>query len=476
MNRQNLQITIVCMAVVVPLCGFADSTPVSEALSQAHSADGAYISWREHIIDDAIVGDEPDLAGSDGLEMADLDKDGFEDIVSVHEADIVYDGKPVGFVRIAWATEDPSQWALSTLSSGPEAAAAEDVSISDANGDGHLDIIVATELAHLIYFQNPGSDARHAHWQRTIPPITSERGSFIRAYFADLDGDGRPEVLAANKGDQNAGLDGREVMRRKNLSIFILPDEPLDGAQWREQVLGKVLIPINSQPVDLDRDGDLDVVAGSRTEERILWFENLGDMKFVEHDILVSGLPSDLRLTGFNLDYADIDHDGRLDIVTTAWPGSLVWLQQPDDPESTWVSHVIGSFIPDQLVSVTLADIDGDGDLDAFSGAYSSGPRDTDGADIGIDDSIGRIAWFERRDSDPSKPWTRHDISRRKRGMYDKWLARDLDGDGDVDMVGTRGNSYPYDGVLWLEQVRSGDPQPVFEQARDADSEQMPLP
>ena len=58
------------------------------------------------------------------------------------------------------------------------------------------------------------------------------------------------------------------------------------------------------------------------------------------------------------------------------------------------------------------------------------------------------------------------------RGMYDKWLLVDLDGDGDLDAAGTRGNSEPYDGVLWLEQVRSSEPGAVFTQARSSDSEQ----
>ena len=49
--------------------------------------------------------------------------------------------------------------------------------------------------------------------------------------------------------------------------------------------------------------------------------------------------------------------------------------------------------------------------------------------------------------------------------MFDKFLVRDMDGDGDVDLIGTRGNSIPYDGVSWLEQVRTAEPVLAFDQA-----------
>ena len=60
--------------------------------------------------------------------------------------------------------------------------------------------------------------------------------------------------------------------------------------------------------------------------------------------------------------------------------------------------------------------------------------------------------------------------------MFDQFIARDMDGDGDVDFVSTRGNSDPYDGVFWLEQVRTEGPVAVFQRARETESMEMPLP
>ncbi len=468
----------ICSAIAALLCApipgvhaaqdeGASARPVGSTPTSARAPSGEFISWREHIIDDTAISGVA-ISGSDGLSMADLDLDGHLDIVSVHESDTTYDGVADGHIRIAFGSGDANRWTLTTLAEGPEAGAAEDVAIGDVNGDGYLDIIAACELAHLIYFQNPGKNIRTARWERTILDVTKDRGSYIRVFLGDFDGDGRLEAVAPNKGEQNP--DNR-TEDRNPISLYALRGDPLDGGAWVEIELGRYLIPQNSQPVDLDGDGDLDIIGGSRGEGRIMWFENGGGsgFDFTEHAIDIDGG----RGAGFNMDYADLNNDGRLDIVLGV-TGGLGWIEQPASPSGAWKLHRIGTFGPDSMTGIALADVNGDGSLDVICGSYSRGRRDKDG-DVTRDDGLGRLGWFENP-GDASKGWTRHDISRRVRGMFDKFVARDFDGDGDMDFAGTRGNSHPYDGVFWLEQVRTREPVAAFERAREEDSKEMPLP
>lgn len=478
--RWGRQPWIGALALVLAADGSGQSDGVlAQQPSDARAGDGAFIRWREHVIDDEALGGVA-LRGSDGLQLADLDGDGFEDIVSVHESDDQYDGRPEGHVRIAFGTGDPDRWDRITLAEGAEAGGAEDVAVGDVNGDGYPDLVVACELAHLLYLRNPGPEqARQPQaWARHRPAATLDRGSFIRVFLADLDGDARPEVVFANKGVQDH-TDGPPELRE--IGFFRLTGSPLEDAAWQEHVLTRIEWPINARPVDLDGDGDLDVVGGSVAEARMLWFENRPE-GFREHAIALMagrGLApgSQPASAGFNMDFADLSGDGRLDIVTFDMPPllghRLIWLEQPGDPAQPWRVHLIGSYGPDSIVGVKLADIDGDGDPDVMTGGYSRGSRSADGsAAPGM--PLGRLAWFEN----PGKPagsWARHDISRRERGMFDQFVARDLDADGDIDFIGTRGNSGPYDGVFWLEQVRSPRAAPVFTPARDHDSPEVPL-
>ena len=163
----------------------------------------------------------------------------------------------------------------------------------------------------------------------------------------------------------------------------------------------------------------------------------------------------------------------------------LGWLEQGESLDDPWVFRRIGNTLPDWVIGIHVTDIDGDGDPDVVTGgysginiiegAYSGASRDFDDPSVTTASSVGRISWFENP-GNVDEPWLRHDVSRRVRGMFDMYVSRDLDGDGDMDLIATRGNSGEYDGVFWLEQIRSKTPSPSFIPARKAESRPLPLP
>jgi len=173
--------------------------------------------------------------------------------------------------------------------------------------------------------------------------------------------------------------------------------------------------------------------------------------------------------------FEDLNQDGRLDVILQETPLIVSWMEQPADLNAPWTLHKIGNLGPDTSTGLALVDIDGDGRKDLFTGGYSQNPRDHDGEEITVDSRTGRLAWWSQPE-DPTAEWTLHNVSRRKRGMYDQFVAKDMDGDGDVDFLTTRGNSGEFDGLLWLEQVRTDEPVPAFQPARESESAHLPLP
>ncbi|MBW2464824.1 MAG: VCBS repeat-containing protein, partial [Deltaproteobacteria bacterium] len=244
--------------------------------------------------------------------------------------------------------------------------------------------------------------------------------------------------------------------------------------------LGRGTSPvINARPKDMDGDGDLDVVAASWGDSTIWVFENAaGTWKThrVHH-----GEPV---IIGFMMELDDLNGDGRIDIVSSSGPrfehrDEIRWFEQPKTLGGSWDHHLIGSLDPDKATGLQLVDINDDGRKDLFAGGYSWEPWDHEPENPAPEDVSGRLAWFEAP-SDPTEPWTRHDVSRRRRGMFDLFQVVDLSnggaGDGLPDILTTRGNSGHYDGVIWLEQVRTAAPGPTFTAARSKDSPELPLP
>ncbi len=155
---------------------------------------------------------------------------------------------------------------------------------------------------------------------------------------------------------------------------------------------------------DLDSDGDLDVMAFFRNDDKIVWYENTdGRGTFGPPKSIATEVP------GVEAAYAaDLDGDGDNDVLAAYIANDqhrIVWYENTD-------GH--GAFGPRQVIaiegalSVRAADLDGDGDNDV----------------------LGSNAWYENRDGGGSFGAPHH--------LESAWLVdqvADLDGDGDLDVL-----------------------------------------
>ena len=155
--------------------------------------------------------------------------------------------------------------------------------------------------------------------------------------------------------------------------------------------------------IDLDGDDDIDVLGAAFGPARITWWENDGDENFTEHIIYDGGNPTCVYA-------ADIDGDDDIDILSTT--PAIGWWE--NDGDENFRRRVIDRF--DGGRSVYSIDVDSDGDIDVLGAAFNA------------DD----ITWWE---NDGEERFTEHTID----GNFDyaeSVYAIDVDSDGDVDVLG----------------------------------------
>jgi hypothetical protein len=227
---------------------------------------------------------------------------------------------------------------------------------------------------------------------------------------------------------------------------------------------------------DIDRDGRLDFIAGNYGG--IYWWQNPGKLsgEWKKHTIAI-GTPSDVGGEAM-----DVDGDGWMD-----WVSSGYWFKNTGKPTSEAFRRIrYGEIRKDH--DVDLVDIDGDGRLDVLrsqddvtqwakmpptnqvegiwaetrivsghKGGKLHGPVSPRGwGDIDGDgdmDIVGVQLWFENVDG-KGKQWRSHEYTTwGKIGVYGwefrTWVA-DIDGDGDLDICVCEGDSK--DGrAAWIE-------------------------
>jgi hypothetical protein len=233
--------------------------------------------------------------------------------------------------------------------------------------------------------------------------ISSDAHDTYSVALGDMDGDGDLDLVAGNDGANRLYLNNGTA-------------DPFSGVVGSD-ISSDVHSTYSVRLADVDGDGDLDLVAGDRSQANSLYLNNGTGDPF--SGVVGSDISSDVHST-YSVRLADVDGDGDLDLVAGNYSETnRLYL---NDGTADPFSGVVGSDISSDMHetdSVALADLDGDGDLDLVVGNYT--------------DRVNRL-YLNNGTADPFSGVTGVDISSDAHFTTSVALG-DLDGDGDQDLV-----------------------------------------
>ena len=189
---------------------------------------------------------------------------------------------------------------------------------------------------------------------------------------------------------------------------------------------------IDARGVDMDGDGDLDVLAASRVDDKVAWYENVDGQGSFGPQNLISRNIDDVK----EVIHADLDGDGDQDVISLARNlDSVLWHENLDGQGTFGSAQLIENDLEDPEY-VRAADLDGDGDMDIIAQGH------------GFMDDYTR--WYENLDGQGSfgAGVALTTISERGHGLD----VGDVDGDGDLDVV----TAAVFDDIYWIPNNGGG--------------------
>ncbi|MSP12408.1 MAG: VCBS repeat-containing protein [Chloroflexi bacterium] len=289
----------------------------------------------------------------------DIDGDGRPEFVGIDNW-----GGAVYYFDITGDPRDGNAWVRHYIAPLGTLPGAYDVAVADFDGDGALEVAASSWRKgnrYTLYKQQHGQWLTHIIEEniaetRTVVPV-------------DMDGDGKLDILGS------ATVAGQVMWYENPGSEGDL--NPLNRP-WKKHLIDEVPLPMLGHPVDMDGDGDVDVVmAGGISSSKepkdlasglVVWFENQGTAAhpgpWQRHVIC------EPFARGFEAVAADLDGDGQMEVVATGreQEGCIVLFKHGGDPRGPWGRQTlkIGWINAD---SIMIVDIDGDGRQDIVAAA-----------------------------------------------------------------------------------------------------------
>lgn len=218
---------------------------------------------------------------------------------------------------------------------------------ADIDGDGDTDALVASRNDNeIVWYENLAGTLDFG----TGNSIATTLGEAWIVSSADLDGDGRSDVIYSA---ETASSDVEQLVWHRNIGGGVFGPPRVIAT---ENAPGAFLIFHSISTADLDGDADLDLIVTAflSQQTRLLgWYENLdGNGNFGPKQILDNGILTSLPV--------DIDSDGDKDILGGGTVG-VRWYENVDGA-GTFATRIVS---PDTFVgSIAETDLDADGDPD----------------------------------------------------------------------------------------------------------------
>lgn len=294
--------------------------------------------------------------------------------------------------------------------------------LMDVNGDGYQDLVSANYRSETLYWvQHPGLGLKPGSkipWERHV---IAQPGPMETGRLFDIDGDGHPDVLP--NGIRFAAWWALQPGNPPTWTRYSLPDE---------------LAGHGIGFGDINGDGRADLVG------RFGWAEAPVDRRngrWLFHSEFQIERDASIPML-----VLDVDQDGDADIVWgRGHRTGLYWMEQSEDDSGRriWTRHAIDTSWS-QAHSLLLADLNGDGQDELIAGKRYLGH---DGKDPGEYDPL---VSYRYQFQPTTRTWNRQPIHLNgEAGFGLDPKAIDLDGDGDVDLVLADRN-----GLYWLENLR----------------------